>query len=66
MGVLGHVLAVFELHQQCFVHGMEPDGIVFALGSGGTCAGWLLGLRLLNLSWKLDLQPVIVAKRSIE
>jgi len=53
-GVLGHVLAVFELYQQCLAQGLEPDAIVIALGSGGTCAGWLLGLRLLNLHWKLE------------
>lgn len=53
MGVLGHVLAVFELYQQCLTQGLEPDVIVLAVGSGGTYAGWLLGLRLLNLPWKL-------------
>jgi len=52
-GVLGHVLAVFEFYQQCFSQGLEPDIIVLAVGSGGTYAGWLLGLRLLNLSWKI-------------
>jgi D-cysteine desulfhydrase family pyridoxal phosphate-dependent enzyme len=58
MGVLGHVLAVFELYQQCLAQGVEPDGIVLAVGSGGTCAGWLLGLRLLNLGWKLQCYTV--------
>jgi D-cysteine desulfhydrase family pyridoxal phosphate-dependent enzyme len=58
MGVLGHVLAVFELYQQCLAEGLEPDVIVFAVGSGGTCAGWLLGLRLLNLSWKIQCYTV--------
>ena len=53
MGVLGHVLTVFELYQQCLAQSLEPDGIVLAVGSGGTYAGWLLGLRLLNLPWKL-------------
>jgi D-cysteine desulfhydrase family pyridoxal phosphate-dependent enzyme len=53
MGVLGHVLAVFELYQQCLDQGLEPDAIVLAVGSGGTYAGWLLGIRLLNLSWKM-------------
>jgi len=58
MGVLGHVLAVFELYQQCFEQGLEPDVIVLAAGSGGTYAGWLLGLRLLNLPWKLQCYTV--------
>ena len=58
MGVLGHVLAVFELYQQCLAQGVEPDGIVLAVGSGGTYAGWLLGLRLLNLRWKLQCYTV--------
>lgn len=53
MGVLGHVLAVFELYQQCLDRGLEPDAIVVAVGSGGTYAGWLLGVRLLNLPWKM-------------
>ncbi len=52
-GVLGHVLAVFELHQQCLSQGVEPDAITLAVGSGGTYAGWLLGIRLLNLPWKM-------------
>jgi D-cysteine desulfhydrase family pyridoxal phosphate-dependent enzyme len=51
MGVLGHVLAVFELYQQCLSQNFEPDAIVLAVGSGGTYAGWLLGIRLLKLSW---------------
>lgn len=53
MGVLGHVLAVFELYQQCLAQNLEPDAIVLAVGSGGTYAGWLLGLKLLNLPWKM-------------
>jgi len=58
MGVLGHVLAVFELYQQCLAERMEPDVIVLAVGSGGTCAGWLLSLRLLKLPWKLECYTV--------
>lgn len=53
MGVLGHVLAVFELYRQCLKLDMEPDTIIITLGSGGTYAGWLIGTRLLNLPWKL-------------
>jgi D-cysteine desulfhydrase family pyridoxal phosphate-dependent enzyme len=58
IGVLGHVLAVFELYQQCLSQGLEPDVIVLAVGSGGTYAGWLLGLRLLNLPWKMHCYTV--------
>jgi D-cysteine desulfhydrase family pyridoxal phosphate-dependent enzyme len=53
MGVLGHVLAVFELYQQCLSQGLELDAIVLAVGSGGTYAGWLLGIKLLNLPWSM-------------
>jgi len=53
MGALGHVLAVFEFYQQCLALELKPDVIVLAVGSGGTYAGWLLGIRLLNLPWKL-------------
>lgn len=53
MGVLGHVLAVFELYQQCLGQDLEPDAIVLAVGSGGTYAGWLLGIRVLSLPWKM-------------
>ncbi|HEY5141161.1 MAG TPA: D-cysteine desulfhydrase family protein [Methylococcales bacterium] len=58
MGVLGHVLAVFELYQQCLAQGLEPDSIVLAVGSGGTYAGWMLGIKLLNLPWKLECYSV--------
>ncbi len=58
MGVLGHVLAVFELYQQCLDQGLEPDSIAVAVGSGGTYAGWLLGVKLLNLPWKLECYTV--------
>jgi 1-aminocyclopropane-1-carboxylate deaminase/D-cysteine desulfhydrase-like pyridoxal-dependent ACC family enzyme len=52
------VLAVFELYQQCLAQGLEPDAIVIAVGSGGTYAGWLLGMKLLNLPWKLECYTV--------
>ncbi len=54
MGALGHVMAVRELQLQCERYGIEPDAIIFPLGSGGTCAGWLLGLRLLGLDWQIE------------
>lgn len=53
LGVLGHILAVQELYQQCQAQAISPDVIVLAGGSGGTCAGWLLGIRLLNLPWRV-------------
>ena len=52
-GVLGHVLAVCEMYRQCVERAMSPDAIVMAVGSGGTYAGWLLGVRLLNLPWRI-------------
>jgi D-cysteine desulfhydrase family pyridoxal phosphate-dependent enzyme len=54
MGALGHVIAARELQLQCEQYGIEPDAIVFPLGSGGTYAGWLLGLRLLGFDWRLE------------
>ena len=53
MGVLGHVLAVFEVYRQCAAVAMNPDAILMAVGSGGTYAGWLVGTKLLKLPWRL-------------
>jgi D-cysteine desulfhydrase family pyridoxal phosphate-dependent enzyme len=53
LGVLGHVLAVKELFEQCQNRGIKPDLIVLAGGSGGTYAGWLLGIRWFNLPWQV-------------
>lgn len=52
-GVLGHVLAVCETFRQCQEIHLNPDLIVFASGSGGTHAGWLLGTLLLDLNWQI-------------
>lgn len=54
MGALGHVLAVRELEVQCRQMNFQPDAIIMASGSGGTYAGWLLGLRLLKLPWRIE------------
>ncbi len=54
LGVLGHILAVQELYEQCQQQAISPDVIILAGGSGGTCAGWLLGIRLLKLSWQVS------------
>ncbi|MCX7067636.1 MAG: pyridoxal-phosphate dependent enzyme [Methylococcales bacterium] len=58
LGALGHILAVFELYQQCVSVNLQPDAIVFAVGSGGTYAGWLCGTKLLNLPWRLECYSV--------
>ena len=58
LGALGHILAVFELYQQCVSVNLQPDAIVFAVGSGGTYAGWLVGTRLLKLPWRLECYSV--------
>ncbi|MGR9085657.1 MAG: 1-aminocyclopropane-1-carboxylate deaminase/D-cysteine desulfhydrase [Gammaproteobacteria bacterium] len=54
LGVLGHTLAVFELNEQCIRLNIRPDAVVLATGSGGTHAGWLLGTRLLQASWRVE------------
>ena len=54
LGVLGHVLATFELQQQCCEIGISPGKVVLATGSGGTHAGWLLGTRILGVTWKIE------------
>ncbi len=54
LGVLGHALAVPELHEQCQALGLHPDLIVLATGSGGTHAGWLLGSRAIGAPWKIE------------
>jgi D-cysteine desulfhydrase family pyridoxal phosphate-dependent enzyme len=53
LGVAGHILAVAELAAQCARQHVEPDAIVMAVGSGGTFAGWLAGIRLHGLPWRL-------------
>jgi D-cysteine desulfhydrase len=54
LGVLGHVLAVRELLQQCEALGLRPGTIWLAVGSGGTLAGWLLGSKLFGASWRVE------------
>lgn len=53
LGALGHVFAVREVYEQCAALSIKPDLIVLAGGSGGTYAGWLLGIRLLGLPWRV-------------
>jgi D-cysteine desulfhydrase len=44
-GVLGQVLAAFELVDQTAAVGFEPDAVVLPSATGGTHAGLLVGLR---------------------
>ena len=52
--MLGHVLAVRELMQQCESIALRPGTIWLAVGSGGTLAGWLLGSTLLEAPWRVE------------
>jgi D-cysteine desulfhydrase family pyridoxal phosphate-dependent enzyme len=54
LGVAGHILAVAEFAAQCEAEGVKPDRIFMAVGSGGTFAGWLVGIRALGLGWRLE------------
>jgi D-cysteine desulfhydrase family pyridoxal phosphate-dependent enzyme len=54
LGVVGHILAVAEVAAQCREAGIVPDTVVLAVGSGGTFAGWLAGIRNLELPWALE------------
>ena len=54
VGTLGYVNAALELAEQVAAKELpEPETIVVALGSGGTAAGLLLGLRLAGLTSRL-------------
>jgi D-cysteine desulfhydrase len=58
-GCVGYVEAAFELAEQVRAGDIpEPSHAVVALGSGGTAAGLLLGLRLAGLRTRLV--PVLV------
>jgi D-cysteine desulfhydrase len=58
LGTIGYVEAALELAEQVRSGGCpEPDAIVVALGSGGTVAGLVLGLRLAGLA-----TPVIAVR----
>jgi L-cysteate sulfo-lyase len=49
-GVLGQVLAAFEVAAQAAALGFEPDDIVLPSATGGTHSGLLVGLRTAGLS----------------
>jgi len=50
IGCLGYVAAALELHEQLATMGLDPGRVtlVTAVGTGGTLAGLLAGLRLLR------------------
>ena len=55
LGTVGFVNAVFELQQQIEAGEMpQPDVIYIAVGSLGSAAGLLVGLRLLNMPIRLE------------
>jgi len=59
MGVLGFVEAALELAAQIGRGELpEPDSVVVALGSGGSAAGLLAGLRMAGLRTRV--RPVLV------
>ncbi len=64
LGCIGFVNAIFELKEQIDDYLVkEPDYIYVAVGSGGTTAGLLLGIQLLNLKTKVvavTVEPEIV------
>ncbi len=54
LGCVGYVRAALELHDQVVAGELpEPSHIVVALGSGGTAAGLLAGIRLSGLRSRL-------------
>ncbi len=52
-GCLGYVRAAAEIHEQAKTLGVEDAWLVVAVGSGGTLAGLLAGLTLLNSPLRL-------------
>jgi D-cysteine desulfhydrase len=65
LGCVGYVVAGLELGEQVAAGDLpEPTHVIVALGSGGTAAGLLLGLRLAGLRSRLaavlvnDLTPI--------
>jgi D-cysteine desulfhydrase len=53
VGALGFALAVEELGRQLAEAQVEPELVVIAVGSGGSCAGLLAGMALWNVPWRL-------------
>jgi L-cysteate sulfo-lyase len=53
LGCLGYVRAALEIHQQAYEIGIDNAHLVVAAGTGGTLAGLLAGLSLLDSSLRL-------------
>ncbi len=53
IGIWGYIAACAELQNDFKNHGLNPDYIVCATGSGGTQAGLLVGRELLDLPGKI-------------
>lgn len=59
LGCWGYIRAAAELAEQLHVAGVNECDLVFALSSGGTCAGLLLGQLLHRLPhWHIQAVPV--------
>jgi len=54
LGVLGHVVAVRELEEQCAELRLEPVLVFLSAGSGGTLAGWLVGRRFCQARFRIE------------
>jgi 1-aminocyclopropane-1-carboxylate deaminase/D-cysteine desulfhydrase-like pyridoxal-dependent ACC family enzyme len=54
LGAVGHALAASELMTQAAEEHLAPHVVVLATGSGGTQAGWLAGVRALDLPWRIE------------
>lgn len=53
LGSWGYIRAVEELAEQLGKASREPLTLVYAAGSGGTGAGLILGVKLLDLPWRV-------------
>ncbi|MFH1066031.1 MAG: pyridoxal-phosphate dependent enzyme [Nanoarchaeota archaeon] len=53
LGTVGYVNAAFELYEQIYSGAPKPDKIYVALGSMGTAAGLILGLKAAGLDSKV-------------
>jgi L-cysteate sulfo-lyase len=66
IGALGYVDAMFELVEQCKQYSLRPDFLYLSTGSGGTQAGLLAALALLELDWVIQGISADAAQPSIE
>jgi len=60
IGSQTYVDALFELREDCAVHGWQPDVIVLPSGTGTTQAGILAGVKLIN--WDTRVIGISVAR----